>query len=363
MRKNKVNTISRHRTDRPGSYSLGVAVCIIPALAVITAFIFSIVFPISVEAGFGNFLNKIKRDVNLGGASGSSTQSTTPKKPQSDDDKVALNMLRAIVEDKPERTNVEDEVGYGDTITAKMIQFYGGKLLDINQYPGVWKYCNLIVQALGRTNIMRPKLSVDSTYTSDRIENANEEDKTLFENIGYHVGIVENDDIGAVSAPGGYILLTTGLLKSCRCEAELAGVLAHEMAHISRNHGLYIMRKQMKKRMPIAFLSAGADGNMLSAAVGALDSYVQGFAYGRNEEFEADRYGAQIMYRTGYNPYAFTEFVASLKSGNSKAYKSHPSSKDRANRLNEYVKANLPGAEELPILQKRYDSEVRQKIK
>jgi len=334
---------------------------------VLIAFLTSTFLSPSVYAGFGGFMKNIQKNLEKSTNSSSSkstyNSSTRQAKPATADEEAFFRMFRSLMEDRPERTNVEDEVGYGDTITAKMIGFYGSQLLDMNKYASVWKYCNLIAQSLGKTNVMRPKLSVDSTYTSNRIKNANEEDKNLFSNIGYHVGIIKNNDIGAVSAPGGYILITTGLLKACRCEAELAGVLAHEIAHISRSHGLSILRKKMKKGMPTAFLKAasGGDSDMLSSAIGALTGYTT-FAYGRGEEFEADRYGAQIMYRTGYNPHAFVDFVSSLKSGKSKAYKSHPSSRDRANRLNVYVKSKCPGGENLPVLQKRYDREVRQKL-
>ena len=333
-------------------------------LLVVLVVLVECVLPISAEAGFGSFMRNLQKNVDKGSSSRPASKPSAPGKPKSADEENVIQILRAMVEDRPERTNVEDEVGYGDTITAKMIQFYGGKLLDEKQYPGVWKYCNLIIQALGQKNIMRPKLSVDSTYVSHRIETANEEDKKLFSNIGWHVGIIDSDEVGAVSAPGGYVLVTSGLLKSCRCEAELAGVIAHEMAHISRSHGLYLMREQMKKRMPVAILGAitGDGGDFIGAAVGALDGYVGRLSYGRGQEFEADRYGAQIMYRTGYNPLALSEFISTLKSERSRAYRSHPSSRDRAKRLNAYIKKDLPGSEELPILQERYDREVRKKL-
>ncbi len=218
----------------------------------------------------------------------------------------------------PDRITYAEEREYGEIVTARAIRMLGGKLLPPDRHRALWSYVGTIASLLGRCSI-RPKLP------------------------SWKVGIVDSPQINACSAPGGYILVTTGLLRACRDEAELAGVLAHEIAHVGRRHGLYIMYKQMKPRMYLAgfsLLSRGRfDMDRAYAAVGkALEDYME-FRYGTEKEYEADRLGAENMWRLGYDPRALVSFISRLPRAESSAYRNHPSNESRCERLARFIEA------------------------
>ena len=268
---------------------------------------------------------------------------------------------------KPQRVEIHDEVSFGDTVTAKIINSYNSPLLPIEEYRDVWDYCNLIVHALGEINVLRPRLKHDSDYVPPITAKTPKEDITLLKNVGWHVGIIDSPQVGGCSAPGGYILITTGLLKACRNEAELAGVIAHEMAHISRSHGLYLiyrgMKKQKDKKAFLGWLSKaasqkeGAGAQLLAGlfknAAQSIDIYAS-FNYGRDQEFEADKIGAQFMYRLGYDPNGLVMFINRLSLKDNKAYSSHPRNSDRVTRLVKYIQKSCPDARSGRVNRERY---------
>ena len=275
----------------------------------------------------------------------------------------------------PQRVEIPDEVSFGDTVTAKIINSYNKPLLDIEQYRDVWDYCNLIVHALSEVNVLRPRLKYDSDYEPVITSKTPKEDVTLLENVGWHVGIIDTPEVGGCSAPGGYILLTTGLLKACRNEAELAGVIAHEMAHISRSHGLYViylgMKKQKQKKALFGFLSEaasqkdGAGAKLISGlfknAADSINVYAN-FNYGRPQEFEADKIGAQFMYRLGYDPTGLVTFINRLSLKDNKAYSSHPKGTDRVRELLRYISKSCPDARSGRVNRERYGQRVLNRL-
>ena len=276
---------------------------------------------------------------------------------------------------QPQRVEIHDEVAFGDTVTAKIINSYNRPLLPIEKYRDVWDYCNLIVHALSEINVLRPRLKHDSDYEPPITAQTPKEDVTLLKNVGWHVGIIDSPEVGGCSAPGGYILITTGLLKACRNESELAGVIAHEMAHISRSHGLYViyqgMKKQKNKKAFLGFLSQaasqkeGAGAQLLAGlfknAAQSIDIYAT-FDYGRPQEFEADKIGAQFMYRLGYDPYGLVTFINRLSLKDNKAYSSHPRGSDRVKRLLQYIRQSCPDARSGRVNRERYAQRVLNRL-
>ena len=275
----------------------------------------------------------------------------------SGDEKDRAKNLLDRFQKNPERVSIPDEVSFGDTVTAKILNRYNAPLLDKEKYREIWDYCNLIALALGQVNPLRPRLKFDSGYVPEPPDGASSDDMVLWDNIGYHVGIIDSDEIGGCSAPGGYILITKGLLLDCKSEAELAGVIAHEMAHISRSHGLYIIKQAMdsserRKLLVNTLVKAYAQtgkkgakilGGICKKAALAVNLYSK-FSYGKRKEFEADEIAAELCYRLGYDPYAFVSFIRRLKLRDNKAYSSHPKAEAREDRLNRYIRENCPGA-------------------
>ena len=130
--------------------------------------------------------------------------------------------------------------------------------------------------------------------------------------IDYHFFIVDSPDINAFALPGGYIYINRGLLSHLTSEAQLAGVLAHEIAHVTRHHAI---RRRNKQRLgdAAAFVASVATLNSNVGEAIKLENAALVSGYGREMELEADEYGAAYLYRSGYDPVAMIDVLGILK--------------------------------------------------
>jgi beta-barrel assembly-enhancing protease len=158
----------------------------------------------------------------------------------------------------------------------------------------------------------------------------------------YQARVVNAADINAFALPGGYIYVNRGLIEAVRNEGELAGVLAHEIAHVAQRHGTSQATKAYG-----AQLGAGVLGQLLGGRdhrlgvgeqiVGSLGLNALFMKFSRNAENEADRVGAQMMARAGYDPMAMASFfdlLAARQRSNPGAvaqfFSDHPSPQNRS---------------------------------
>lgn len=134
-------------------------------------------------------------------------------------------------------------------------------------------------------------------------------------NLDWHFTVVDSPEVNAFALPGGYIYITRGIMSYLNSEAELAGVLGHEIGHVTARHGV---------RQQSAATAAGLGAILGSILVPGLDnqagatllqqlsqSLVAG--YGRDHELESDRLGAEYLAKTAYNPQAMVEVIGVLK--------------------------------------------------
>ncbi|MFX4228625.1 MAG: M48 family metalloprotease [Porticoccaceae bacterium] len=130
--------------------------------------------------------------------------------------------------------------------------------------------------------------------------------------IEYHFFIVDSPGINAFALPGGYIYINRGLMSYLTSEAQLAGVLAHEIAHVTRHHAV---RRRTKQRLgdAAAFIASIVTWNSNVGEAIQLENAALVSGYGREMELEADEYGAVYMYRSGYDPNAMIELMTILK--------------------------------------------------
>jgi beta-barrel assembly-enhancing protease len=132
----------------------------------------------------------------------------------------------------------------------------------------------------------------------------------------YNFHVINQKEINAFALPGGPIYVNLGTIQAADNEAELAGVMAHEISHVVQRHGTRAATKQMAAQLPLAIL-----GGMMGR--GALSQMAQlGISFGvgsyflknsRSAESEADLLGADIMYDAGYDPRAMAEFFTKLE--------------------------------------------------
>ena len=159
---------------------------------------------------------------------------------------------------------------------------------------------------------------------------------------GYRARVVNAPDINAFALPGGYIYVNRGLIEAARTENELAGVIAHEMAHVAERHGTEQVTKAYGAQAGVSLLGQLLGGKdrrlgLGEQLVGSLGVNALFLKFSRSAETEADRVGAQMMSRAGYDPMGmatFFELLQSRQRSNPGAvqqfFSSHPAPANRA---------------------------------
>jgi predicted Zn-dependent protease len=158
----------------------------------------------------------------------------------------------------------------------------------------------------------------------------------------WRFGVLKSKGINAFAAPGGYIVITRGLYQLLENEAQLAAVLAHEIAHVVRKHHLKALQKTMKREfwsdLTVGVVSDKKDRKKMKKLI---NSGVQLYATGldRRFEFEADRRGVVLVARAGYDPFAFLDVLTTIDSINPDSEEltvlmnTHPPTGDRLDTL------------------------------
>ena len=134
--------------------------------------------------------------------------------------------------------------------------------------------------------------------------------------IPYYFTIVQSSLYNAFACPGGIIFVTSTLVKSMDDESQLAGVLAHEIAHVNHKHALDAIQ-QAKFFEGLGKISAatlkGKDGQNFQKMIGGLQTVLFDKGLSQNMEYEADQTGMEVAYRTGYNPSGFIQVLEMLR--------------------------------------------------
>ena len=132
--------------------------------------------------------------------------------------------------------------------------------------------------------------------------------------VPFTIKVVDSDEVNAFALPGGYFYVNSGLILAADEEAELAGVMAHEIGHVAAHH---IAREMTRGNwlnigsIPLIFMGGGIGYGLRSAASLALPLTFVSFS--RTFEAEADYLGVQYMYKTGYDPQAFVTMFEKLQ--------------------------------------------------
>lgn len=150
----------------------------------------------------------------------------------------------------------------------------------------------------------------------------------------WRVRIIKDDStLNAFCTPGGYIYVYTGIIKYLDNEAQLAGVLGHEIAHADRRHGANQMIKQYGLSSLLSILSGGTPNQLETLAANLLM-----LKYSRDDESQADEYSVRYLYGTQYDPrgakYFFEKIVSSGQSGTPAFLSTHPDPGDRVTHIN-----------------------------
>lgn len=164
----------------------------------------------------------------------------------------------------------------------------------------------------------------------------------------WRFGVIESEDLNAFAAPGGYIMLTKGLYRKLNNEAQLAGVLGHEIGHVVKKHQLKVLQKQQLLNIGAGFLSDkyAKDNKLVSKAIGN-GAEISARSLDKTAEYEADRLGLSYATRAGYEPFGLADVLQTLGQTNKNdgsvalLFKTHPHPDERLATLSDAVGSKL----------------------
>jgi predicted Zn-dependent protease len=175
--------------------------------------------------------------------------------------------------------------------------------------------------------------------------------------VPFTIKVIDSDDINAFALPGGFFYLDTGLILAADDEAELAGVMAHEIAHVAACHAARVHTRG--RLMNLASISLMMVGGPLGYAAYETLTVAMPLTYlkfTRKFESEADFLGIQYMYKAGYDPQALTAFFEKVKgmekhkeNAVAKAFETHPQTPDRIQKTQNEINTLLPPEAEYKV--------------
>jgi hypothetical protein len=181
--------------------------------------------------------------------------------------------------------------------------------------------------------------------------------------VPFSIKVIDSDEVNAFALPGGFFYVNSGLILAADEEAELAGVMAHEIAHVCARHGMRQMTRANWANIgtiPLIFVGGGIGYAVYEAA--GLGLPLTFMKFQRNFEAEADYLGLQYMYKTGYDPQAFISFFEKIQAKEkkkpgtlAKAFASHPQTPDRIEASQKEIATILPAKAQYIVSTSEFD--------
>ena len=181
--------------------------------------------------------------------------------------------------------------------------------------------------------------------------------------VPFTIKVIESDQINAFALPGGFFYVNSGLILAADDEAELAGVMAHEIAHVAARHGTEQESKgQLVSYMalPLIFI-AGPVGYGVEQAISVFVPFTF-LRFSRGMETEADYLGVQYLYKSGYDPSAMVRFFEKLQAKEkarpgsiSRLFSTHPPTGSRISKVEETITVILPPRDRYVVSTSEFD--------
>ncbi len=181
--------------------------------------------------------------------------------------------------------------------------------------------------------------------------------------VPFTIKVIDSDEINAMALPGGFFYVNSGLVLAADEEAELAGVMAHETAHVCAHHAAREMTRANYAQLgtiPLIFIGGWAGYGIYEAANLAIPlTFLQ---FSREFEAQADYLGLEYMYRAGYDPQAFITFFEKIEDlqkhkpgAVARAFSDHPQTPDRIAHSQEEIAKILPPRDEYLVTTSEFD--------
>jgi len=183
--------------------------------------------------------------------------------------------------------------------------------------------------------------------------------------VPFTIKVIDTDEINAFALPGGFFYVNSGLILAADNEAELAGVMAHEIAHVAACH---VAREQTRSNIvnlasiPLVFVPGGwavYEATQIAMGIGVPLTFMK---FSRNFESEADFLGMEYMYKSGYDPQSFISFFEKIEAQEkkkpgaiAKAFSSHPMTPDRVSHAQQEMATVLPPRDEYVLNTSEFD--------
>jgi predicted Zn-dependent protease len=181
--------------------------------------------------------------------------------------------------------------------------------------------------------------------------------------VPFTIKVIDSDDINAFALPGGFFYVNSGLILAAEEEAELAGVMAHEIAHVAACHAARENTRGSLMQMatiPLIFVGGGVGYAAYQAAGLAVPMTLMHFS--RGFEAEADYLGMQYMYKSGYDPQAFISFFEKVQAQEkkkpgtlAKAFSTHPQTPDRIEKSQQEIEHVLAARAQYVVSTSEFD--------
>ena len=175
--------------------------------------------------------------------------------------------------------------------------------------------------------------------------------------VPFTIKVIDSDDINAFALPGGFFYVDSGLILAAENEAELAGVMAHEIAHVAACHAArQNTRGKMMNMASVPLMMMGGPIGYAGYEALTIAMPLSYMKFSRHFESEADFLGVQYMYKAGYDPQALTAFFERIKglekkkeSTVAKAFRTHPQTPDRIEKTQAEINTLLPSQSQYKV--------------
>lgn len=181
--------------------------------------------------------------------------------------------------------------------------------------------------------------------------------------VPFTIKVIDSDVVNAMALPGGFFYVNSGLILAADEEAEVAGVMAHEIAHVAACHAAREQtRASLIQMASIPFIFVGGGIGYAGYEAAGLGGMFGILKFSRGFEAEADYLGIEYMYRAGYDPSAFVSFFEKVqamekkKPGTlAKAFDTHPQNSDRIEKSQEEIRKILPAKAQYIVTTSEFD--------